>query len=170
VIVEATPLRLPAGDFAELWAALAHIVRNAVDHGFETADERTAAGKSPKNRVWLRAFEDRNRGFVVSFADDGRGIDWKKVAQKAAAAGLPAATPVDLEQALFADSISTRDHVSETSGRGIGLAAVRSAVATLGGRIEIDSALGQGTTFRLALPWPTGAAEPKLPRALKANA
>jgi two-component system, chemotaxis family, sensor kinase CheA len=154
VTIEARGLRLPRNSFAELWAVLAHVVRNAVDHGLQTAEERVAAAKSPKNRVWLRAFEDGDHGFVVSISDDGHGIAWEKVAQKAAAAGLPAATHADLERALFADSISTRDQVSETSGRGIGLGAVRSVVTALGGRIEIESAAGRGTTFRFALPSP----------------
>jgi len=170
VIIEAGALRLPAGSFAELWAALAHVVRNAVDHGFQTAAERAAAGKSPKNRVWLRAFEDGERGFVISLGDDGRGIDWEKIAQRASAAGLPTGTRADLERALFVDSISTRDQVSETSGRGVGLGAVRSAVTALGGRIELESAAGQGTTFRLALPWPTVPAESKPASGLKASA
>jgi len=159
VIIEARAVRLPHGSFPELWAALTHVVRNAVDHGFQTAEERTAAGKSPKNRVWLRAFEDGDRGFVVSLGDDGHGIDWEKLAQKASAAGLPTATRADLERALFTDSISTREHVSETSGRGVGLGAVRSVVAALGGRIEVESAAGRGTTFRFALPWPSAQAE-----------
>jgi two-component system chemotaxis sensor kinase CheA len=170
VTIEANALRLPPGSFAELWAALAHVLRNAVDHGFETADERAAAGKSPKNRVWLRAFEDGPSGFVVSIGDDGHGIDWEKVAQKASAAGLPAATRADLERALFTDSISTRDQVSETSGRGIGLGAVRSVVTALGGRVEIENAAGCGTTFRFALPWPTAQARSNAPSSLKASA
>src|SRR6185295_4651551 len=101
-----------------------------------------------------RAVDQGDRGFVVSVSDDGRGIDWRKLAEKAAAAGLPTATRADLEQALFADSISTRDSVSETSGRGVGLGAVRAAVIGLGGSIEVESAAGQGTTFRFGLPWP----------------
>jgi two-component system chemotaxis sensor kinase CheA len=155
VVIEADELRVPADAFAEFWAVLAHVVRNAVDHGFETAEERAAAGKSPKNRVRLRAFALDERGFVLSLSDDGRGIDWEKVARKAVAAGLPSATQADLEQALYADTISTRDQVSETSGRGVGLGAVRAAVTALGGSIEIESDLGRGTTFRFTLPWPT---------------
>jgi two-component system, chemotaxis family, sensor kinase CheA len=170
VTIEARALRLPQGSFTELWAALAHVVRNAVDHGFQTADERSAAGKGPKNQVWLRAFEDGERGFVISLGDDGHGVDWEKVAQRASAAGLPTSTPGDLERALFADSISTRDQVSETSGRGVGLGAVRSVVTALGGRIEIESAAGKGTTFRFALPWPMVSEGSRSSSALKASA
>lgn len=154
VIIEPGILRVPPEPFDELWAALTHIVRNAVDHGFETTEERAAAGKSPNNRVWLRGVDAGDHGFVISISDDGRGIDWAKLAVKAAAAGLPVTTRAELEQALFVDAISTRDQVSETSGRGVGLGAVRDVVLGLGGSIEVESTAGQGTTFRLALPWP----------------
>lgn len=153
VTVERSTLRLPTGDFAEFWAVLAHVVRNTVDHAFQTSEERAASGKSPRNEVRLRAFAQGDHAFVVSISDDGRGIDWQRIAAKAAAAGLPTSTQADLEQALYADSISTRDEVSETSGRGIGLGAVRSVVAGLGGHIQIESTLGRGTTFRFVLPW-----------------
>lgn len=155
VIIEAGVLRVAPTVFSDLWAALAHVVRNTVDHGFQTAQERAAAGKNPRNRVWLRASPDGDDGFVVSIADDGRGIDWGRLAEKAAAAGLPATTRSDLEQALYADAISTRDHVSETSGRGVGLGAVRDVVVRLGGHIEVESTPGQGTTFRFTIPWPS---------------
>jgi two-component system chemotaxis sensor kinase CheA len=153
VMTEAGDLRLPEGVFADFWAVAAHLVRNSVDHGFQTPEERVAAGKTPKNRVWLRASEQGERVFAFCISDDGRGIDWDKVARKAAAAGLATATRADLEQALFADSISTRDEVSETSGRGVGLGAVRGVVKRLGGHIEVESTTGQGTTFRISLPW-----------------
>jgi two-component sensor histidine kinase len=153
VVVEPSTLRLPAEAFAEFWTVLTHVVRNSVDHGFQTPQERTAAGKSARNEVRLRAFAHQDKGLVVSISDDGRGIDWEKVAQKAAAAGLARATRLDLEQALYAPSISTRDQVSETSGRGIGLGAVRDVVTSLGGKIELESADGGGTTFRFVLPW-----------------
>lgn len=156
--IEPSTLRLPAEKFADFWAALAHVVRNSVDHGFQTAQQRLAAGKSALNEVRLRAYADEDRGVVVSISDDGCGVDWKKVAQKAAAAGLPTATHADLEDALYADSISTRDQVSETSGRGIGLGAVRKLVTSLGGQIEIESAAGLGTTIRFVLPWSPGPA------------
>jgi signal transduction histidine kinase/HPt (histidine-containing phosphotransfer) domain-containing protein len=157
VIVEPSALRLPAEAFADFWTVLAHVVRNSVDHGFQTAQERSAAGKNAANEVRLQAFADEDR-VVVSISDDGCGIDWKKVARKATYAGLPAATRADLEQALYADSFSTRDEVSENSGRGIGLGAVRNVVTSLGGRIEIESAVGRGTTMRFVLPWFLGSA------------
>jgi two-component system chemotaxis sensor kinase CheA len=158
VVTEAGDLRLPKGAFADFWAVAAHLVRNSVDHGFQTPEEREAAGKTPRNRVWLRASEEGEGVFAFSISDDGRGIDWDGVARKAAAAGLAPTTRADLEQALYADSISTRDQVSETSGRGVGLGAVRGVVRRLGGSIDVESTTGQGTTFRIALPWPASSA------------
>jgi HAMP domain-containing protein/HPt (histidine-containing phosphotransfer) domain-containing protein len=162
VIIEPGAVRVPFAPFADLWATLTHVVRNAVDHGFQTAAERTAAGKGPNNRLWLRAVDTGEQGFVLSISDDGRGIDWGNLAVKAAAAGLPTATRLDLERALFVDAISTRDQVSETSGRGVGLGAVRGAVLGLGGTIEIESTVGQGTSFRFVLPWPRTRPDPGL--------
>jgi chemotaxis protein histidine kinase CheA len=89
---------------------------------------------------------------VFEIADDGRGIGWDAVRAKAIVAGLPAATDEDLQRALFTDGISTADTVSETSGRGIGLAAVQSAVVTAGGRLQIVSELGRGTRFTFTFP------------------
>jgi two-component system chemotaxis sensor kinase CheA len=155
VIIEPSTLRLPAGTFAEFWPGLAHIVRNTVDHGFQTAEERAAAGKSIQNEVRLRADLDGER-VVVSISDDGRGIDWESIARKSAAAGLPSAMQADLEQALYADAVSTRDEVSETSGRGVGLGAVRKVVTALGGHIRVESVLGRGTTFSFVLPFAPG--------------
>jgi two-component system chemotaxis sensor kinase CheA len=162
VVIEPSSVRLPATTFAEFWAVLAHVVRNTVDHGFETPEERAAAGKKPENEVRLRAFTQGDRRVIISVSDDGRGIDWQRVAEKAAVAGLPSATPSDLEQALYADSLSTRDEVTETSGRGVGLGAVRSVVTSLGGYVEIESALGRGTTFRFVLPVPAAASRSSL--------
>jgi two-component system chemotaxis sensor kinase CheA len=158
VLTEAGSLRLPKGAFADLWSVAAHLVRNVVDHGFQTAEERAAAEKSPTNRVWLRASEKASgtgaRAFVFTISDDGRGIDWDKIGRRAAAAGLATATRGDLEQALYVDAISSRDELSETSGRGVGLGAVWGAVKRLAGSIEVESTAGQGTTFRITLPWP----------------
>jgi two-component system, chemotaxis family, sensor kinase CheA len=164
VQTEAGDLRLPKGAFADFWAVAAHLVRNVVDHGFQTAEERAAAGKSPRNRVRLRASEKTSergeREFVFSISDDGHGIDWEKIGRRAAAAGLASATHGDLERALYADAISSRDELSETSGRGVGLGAVWGAVRRLAGSIEVESTSGQGTTFRITLPWPAATASP----------
>jgi two-component system chemotaxis sensor kinase CheA len=89
---------------------------------------------------------------VVEIADDGRGIDWSRVRDKATAAGLPANNQSDLVEAVFADGVSTAQETTELSGRGVGLAAVRAACKSLGGAAELDSTPGQGTRFRFRVP------------------
>lgn len=150
VRVEPTELRLPK-KWAPVWAALSHVVRNTVDHGIERAEERVAHGK-PREAEVVLALERVEQGVVLCIADDGWGIDWAKIAERAKSLGLPAATPEDLQAALFAQGVSSRSEVTLTSGRGVGLSAVQEAVLELGGHIEVASERGTGTTFRFWLP------------------
>jgi two-component system, chemotaxis family, sensor kinase CheA len=85
---------------------------------------------------------------VLEVRDDGRGIDWERVRALAIERGLPNQTQRDLEQALFSDGFSLKYQVSEVSGRGVGLAAVKNVVTAMGGRIELESQLGAGATWR----------------------
>lgn len=135
------------------WAALVHVVRNALDHGVEPVTERRAAGKADQARVVLRARADDDR-LAISVGDDGAGIRWEVLRARAAAAGLPHTTHEDLTRAIFATGVSSATEVTEISGRGVGAGAVLSAVERLGGRVEIDSVVGEGTTFRFVLPLP----------------
>lgn len=137
------------------WASLVHVVRNAVDHGLEPVSARDAAGKAAAGQLWLRAFVEagpEDDAFVLELRDDGRGINWGRVAEKARAAGLPADAHADLVDALFADGMSTKDEATELSGRGVGLAAVREQVHALGGHVDVQSTLGKGTCFTLTFP------------------
>jgi signal transduction histidine kinase len=133
-----------------LFTALVHVVRNAVDHGLETPEERASLGKGPP----VLSFSARVTGgeLFVEIEDDGRGVDWERVRALAEARGLPAASSADLVDALFAPALSTRDRVTATSGRGIGLDAVRTEVERLSGRVEVASMRGRGTLFRVRLP------------------
>jgi two-component system chemotaxis sensor kinase CheA len=126
-------------------------VRNAVDHGVEAADERKRIGKPERGLVLLRTFVERDR-FVVEIADDGRGIDWRRIADKAAKMGIPAATEEQRCAALFQDGVSTAAHVTDLSGRGIGMGAVRAATESLGGALAVESRQGLGTTIRMSFP------------------
>lgn len=133
---------------APLFAALVHLIRNAVDHGLETSAERTAAGKPAHALLSLRVgVEDGDA--LVTIQDDGRGVDWERVRERARARGLPASSRSDLAAALFASELSTRDEATSISGRGVGLAAVQAEVTRLGGRVVVDSEPGRGTLFRL---------------------
>ncbi len=143
-----TQLRLPHEPWNQLWASLVHAVRNAVDHGLESEAERVASGKSPTAVLTIAAAESGDElTFVVG--DDGRGIDWQDVRSKAARRGLPCGTQDELVEMLFADGFSTRDVATDTSGRGVGLAALRAAVTALGGHMTVHSTLGEGTSLVL---------------------
>jgi two-component system chemotaxis sensor kinase CheA len=123
-------------------------VRNAIDHGIETADERAAAGKSATGLLILRTSLKAGR-LSLEVEDEGRGIDWERVATAARTRGLPTETQRDLEMALFHDDLSTRETATDTSGRGVGLSAVREVCAATEGEVLISSMPGRGTTFRL---------------------
>ena len=151
VVVEPTDLRLPAKVWAPFWTVSSHMVRNAVDHGLEIPARRAELGKPERATVTLSL--SRSEGELVwTLRDDGRGIDWNAIAERARARGLPAASRADLEAALFAVGVSSRQVVTSTSGRGVGLSAVREVVNALGGRIEVWSEVGRGAAFSVHLP------------------
>jgi chemotaxis protein histidine kinase CheA len=141
----------------KLNGALVHLLRNAVDHGLESPADRERAGKHHEGALTLRIEQQGNLLFLEA-SDDGRGIDVKGVRQAAESRGV--ATPEELARMndnqirdlIFRPGFSTRTDVTDTSGRGVGLDAVRAAVETLQGRIEVASTLGQGTRFMLTLP------------------
>lgn len=134
---------------------LTHLIRNAVDHGIEPADERIAAGKSPEGTLTLAA-EHRSGRILIRIADDGKGIDRERVFAKAVEKGLIAPDTVlskeEIDALIFAPGFSTAQQVSNISGRGVGMDVVRQNVKDLGGRITIESEPGSGTTFTLTLP------------------
>lgn len=144
-------VRVPREGWKELWAALVHLIRNAVDHGVEPAEQRVARGKPARGQLQLRTIATAEH-FLLEVGDDGAGIDWEQVRARALALGLPAATEAELEEALFAEGLSTRPAASDISGRGVGMAVVRATCTSLGGTISVVSQPGLGTTFRLAIP------------------
>ncbi|MCX5743457.1 MAG: HAMP domain-containing protein [Proteobacteria bacterium] len=155
VQVEVEPeLRLPSDRWGPIWAAFVHALRNALDHGVETSAERARRGKPARSVLFLRA--RRRRGaqptIEIELEDQGRGIDWARVAAAAQARGLPTATPEDLQRALFTDGLSTATTITEVSGRGVGLGALRDACERSGGRLAITSVPDVGT--RLTATWP----------------
>ncbi len=134
---------------------LMHIIRNAIDHGLESPAERKAAGKPEKGNVKLQASQKGNH-VVIEVIDDGRGIDIGKVRQKAIAKGLISETQTLSEEEaydlLFMPGFSTRDEVSDMSGRGVGMDVVKNNIAALSGMIEVHSKFGQGTRMTITLP------------------
>jgi signal transduction histidine kinase len=151
VQIDSSGVRLPPNSCAELWSVLVHAVRNAVDHGLESAREREARGKPARGRLTLST-RLAHATLAVAIGDDGRGIDWERIRQKARQLGLPAETAADLERALFSDGLTTRTDTTTTSGRGIGTSALDATVRNLGGWIEVESIAGLGTTFRCMVP------------------
>ena len=140
-----------------LYEPLLHLLRNAVDHGVETPDERTAMGKPDVARITLRAYHDGNQ-IVVEVRDDGRGIMPEALKARAIRASLikktRAAQMSDKEaiELLFLDGLSTAEQVTQVSGRGVGAAAVKRAIEALHGSVAVTSEAGVGTCFTLRLP------------------
>ena len=134
---------------------LLHLVRNAVSHGIERPDDRVAHGKPPEGTLTLRATAAGDRIRIV-VEDDGAGIDVDAVMRRARAHGLalPDGTPTSahLLDVLCAPGFSTRDSADRTSGRGVGMDVVRSAVRALSGELSMESEAGRGTTFTIELP------------------
>jgi len=144
-------MRLPHERWAPFWTVFAHVIRNTIDHGIETPAERTECGKAIPAEVTL-SLHASTAGVEIRVADDGRGIDWERIRSRAAALGLPHGTAADLEEALYADGVSSKQAVTEVSGRGIGMGAVREAIRAMDGHIDIETTPGRGTTLRFLFP------------------
>jgi two-component system, chemotaxis family, sensor kinase CheA len=134
---------------------LLHLLRNAIDHGIETPEERRAAGKPVRGRVRLEVGAEGSR-VRVRVADDGRGVNAERVARSAVAQGLLApGTPITEEQALrliFRPGFSTAGRVTDVSGRGVGLDVVEHALERAGGELRVRTTRGEGTTFEVRVP------------------
>ena len=132
-----------------------HLIRNAVDHGMETPSERLANGKSRSGRITLSAGHEGDR-VALRIEDDGRGLNREAIVKKGIAKGLvPVGTSADdprIDTLIFEPGFSTRDAVSELSGRGVGLDVVRDAVRGLRGSLAVESTPGKGTAFIFRLP------------------
>jgi two-component system, chemotaxis family, sensor kinase CheA len=136
---------------------LTHAVRNSLDHGIEPPGVRQAAGKNPEGLLLLRAVQEGGH-VVIEVADDGAGIAVDKVRQKAIERGLISSERAaqlaerELLQLIFLPGFSTAAQVTNVSGRGVGMDVVRTNVEKIGGKVEIDSRAGKGTTLRLRIP------------------
>ncbi|MDE7547800.1 chemotaxis protein CheA [Acetobacter fabarum] len=134
---------------------LTHMLRNAVDHGIESAEDRIAAGKPPAGQILLSAGHRSGR-ILITIKDDGGGINRERVLATAVKRGIIAPDAVltddEINNLIFAPGFSTASTVSNLSGRGVGMDVVKQAILGLGGRVTISSVEGQGTTFCLSLP------------------
>ncbi|WP_164667700.1 chemotaxis protein CheA [Virgibacillus doumboii] len=141
----------------EIGDPLVHLIRNSVDHGIESPEERKKAGKPEEGKLILRAFHSGNHVFI-EIEDDGAGINRDKVVHKAIENGLITNEHAenlkdeDVYQLILSSGFSTAEQVSDISGRGVGLDAVRMKIQSLGGNISISSEPGKGSTFSIELP------------------
>ena len=154
--VEGKEIELDRSMLDVIGEPVVHLLRNAIDHGFELPDERVAAGKPPTGRLVLSAARERS-SITIRVTDDGRGIDRDRVLTKARRLGL-----VDTARAELSDDelikiisrpgFSTAERITDISGRGVGVDAVHARIRSLGGSVEIRSVPGRGTTVTLRLP------------------
>ncbi|MGB8899305.1 MAG: chemotaxis protein CheA [Methylocella sp.] len=141
-----------------LFEPLLHVVRNAIDHGFEPAEQRAAAGKPSLATLYLKAWREGER-VVVEVEDDGGGIDVAKIRQAVAERCLvsrevlSAMSDTEVLDLIFLPGFSTAHEITELSGRGVGMDAVRAAIERLRGRVLVETRLGKGTTVRFVLPF-----------------
>lgn len=156
LVIEGADIELDRAILDGIVDPLVHLLRNAVDHGIETPAEREAAGKPPRGRLTLSAVRERSR-VVIGVTDDGRGIDRAAIAAQARAEGLLAEEDEDLTddellRVLCRAGFTTARSVTTVSGRGVGLDVVAERLRQLGGRLELRTTPGRGTTFSLHLP------------------
>ncbi|MGC9006609.1 MAG: chemotaxis protein CheA [Sulfurihydrogenibium sp.] len=161
LIIEGEDTEMDKSILEKLEEPLVHLIRNALDHGLETPEERIRLGKPPVGKLILRAYYQGDRVYL-EVEDDGRGIDPAKVAQKALEKGLitkeqlEKMTEKEILQLVFIPGFSTKDKVSEISGRGVGMDAVMNMVINFRGTIDIWSEKGKGTKISMAFPLTVG--------------
>ncbi len=139
----------------ELYEPMVHMVRNAVDHGIESPDERIARGKPSQGTLELRAYH-QSGNIVIEIRDDGKGLDKEGILEKAKEKGLieqnPSLTDSEIYNLIFQPGFSTAKEITDISGRGVGMDVVKKSIEKLRGRVEIDSNPGKGCTFTIHLP------------------
>ncbi len=145
---------------ARVWSnALVHILRNSIDHGIETPEERVANGKSESANITLSAYE-QDDCYFIEVSDDGRGLSREKIGARAIqneifdAKALQGMNDKQVHELIFHPGFSTAEKVTDVSGRGVGLDMVKTSVQEIGGQIDIHSRLGRGVTFKIKIPVP----------------
>lgn len=157
LVIEGAETEVDKSILEELNDPLIHLVRNAVDHGIETIADRTACGKNPKGIVNLSARQTGDH-IVIEIQDDGRGMRPEIIREKAVEKGLISAEEAgqlsvqESLQLIFLPGFSTKDQISDISGRGVGMDVVKTNIQRLNGRIEIQSEPGHGSTITILLP------------------
>ncbi|MCU8103545.1 chemotaxis protein CheA [Shewanella sp. SM101] len=154
LVIEGGNTEIDKGMIEKLVDPLTHLVRNSLDHGIEKPEKRLAAGKSEVGVLSLKASQ-RGGNIVIAVHDNGAGLHRERIIQKARENGLQVAdnsSDKQIWQLIFAAGFSTAEEVTDVSGRGVGMDVVRRNIEALGGRIDIESTEGQGSTFEIQLP------------------
>lgn len=154
--IEGADLRLDRTTLEGLGGPLVHIIRNCVDHGIESVDERISLGKTRAGSITIKAYRKKDK-VVIEISDDGRGINVAKIKEKAGAAGFPAeklSAMSDKEALMLVciPGVTSAERVTDTSGRGVGMDVVKGVVERIGGSLSISSSLGAGVRLSLVLP------------------
>lgn len=161
LIIQGEDTEMDKSILERLEEPMVHLIRNALDHGIEFPEERRMLGKNPVGKIYLRAYYQGDRVYL-EVEDDGRGIDTQKVALKALEKGLVTReqlekmTEKDILRLVFIPGFSTKDQVSEMSGRGVGMDTVMNTVINFRGTIDIWSEKGKGTKISMAFPLTVG--------------
>lgn len=155
--IEGQDIQIDKSIVEAIESPLVHMVRNSVDHGVEPPEDRIAAGKEETGHIWLSAEADEEN-FRLLIRDDGKGLDVEAIKRKAVEKGMISAdraahmSDPEAFQLIFGAGVSTAKKVTDVSGRGVGMDVVLSNISKLNGKVDIDSALGKGTNFRITLP------------------
>lgn len=152
-IIEGASTELDRTVIDEIGEPLIHLLRNAVDHGIETKDERIEAGKNPTGQIHLYAYQEGTKA-VIKIRDDGRGLNVEKIKAKAEKIGITTngMSETDIKNLIFLEGFSTNERVTDISGRGVGMDVVKTKISSLGGTIDLQSEKGNGSTFVIKLP------------------
>lgn len=154
-IIEGGDIELDKNIIEHLTDPLLHILRNSVDHGIETGDERVKNGKSPNGTIVFKAYYSGS-SVIIKVADDGKGIDPDVIFKKAVKKGIidekDVLTRKEIFDLVFVSGFSTKDNVTDVSGRGVGMDVVKKKIGEIRGEVSIDSTPGKGTTLTLELP------------------
>ena len=151
VQIEPNDIRFNSERFLPFWSAFIHVLRNTVYHGIEDGEQRRSRGKPEQALIRVTTAIEQNR-FVVTVEDDGPGVDWEALRAKASAIGVAASAIDNSPNVIFMPGVSSKASITELSGRGVGMGAVRDACEALGGNVEVKSELGVGTRLRFAFP------------------
>lgn len=157
VVVSGEDIEIDFNRFQNLFGALNHMIRNALDHGIEKPEIRSRLNKPKAGTLDISAKED-GKNLILTFSDDGTGIDHSRVRSIALTRGIitrdeaSMMTPEEALNLIFAPGFSSKDHVSIISGRGVGMDSINTVINSLKGSIRIHSSIGRGTTFELIIP------------------